>query len=556
MRGEERFSLELSMNPFLKGRVFPEKGSFVREAESGLIPPIYAEIPLPEARLDPADCFGRVYSGPGGVLLHSAKGPSNIARYSFIGIEPYASVRIKAGEVEIEAGGRRAVSSKEKPLDRLREFINIYRQKPVPGLPPFQGGLMGLFCYEFVHYFEKLPRKAVDTLNLPDAAFYLYDRVIAFDHLEKKAWIIVCPGARDTGLGYGDISGLDWGRKYDETESLLRGILEGLQKAPADLRLDGNLPNIYRKISPRPSFPKRGNPSLWKREVGRDFLMLDSPAPQISITHEMTKKRYMEIVRRAKEYIAAGDIFQANLSLRVKAEIGGAHPWKIYSLLKEINPSPFACYMDFGDFQIASSSPERLIRVRGGVVDTRPIAGTRPRGRDRAGDEEMRAELLLNAKEKAEHIMLIDLERNDIGKVCDYGSVEVDELMVTEDYSHVMHIVSNIHGRLARGHDMFSAVRAAFPGGTITGVPKVRCMEIIDELEPVSRGPYTGSAGYFGFSGNMDLNIIIRTFLIKDKAAYVQAGAGIVADSDPEREYYESLKKAQALMETLRKLGK
>ena len=210
--------------------------------------------------------------------------------------------------------------------------------------------------------------------------------------------------------------------------------------------------------------------------------------------------------------------------------------------------------MDFGDYQIVSSSPERLARVRDGVVDTRPIAGTRPRGGNRNEDEMMRSELLLNEKERAEHIMLIDLERNDIGKVSDYGTVRVDELMVTEDYSHVMHIVSNVRGKLAKGKDCFDVIRATFPGGTITGVPKVRCMEIIDEIEPVRRGPYTGSIGYVGFSGNMDLNIIIRTFLIKDGRVYIQAGAGIVADSDPDREYSESLKKAEALMKTLERI--
>ena len=212
---------------------------------------------------------------------------------------------------------------------------------------------------------------------------------------------------------------------------------------------------------------------------------------------------------------------------------------------------PFAVYIDFGDYQIVSSSPERLLRVRNGIIETRPIAGTRPRGRDRKEDERMRLELLLNEKERAEHIMMIDLERNDLGRVSAYGTLSVDELMITEDYSHVIHIVSNVTGNLAKGKDCFDAIKAVFPGGTITGVPKVRCMEIIDELEPVKRGPYTGSIGYIGFCGNLDLNIIIRTFVIKNKIAYVQAGAGIVADSEPEREYFETLKKAEALIKTL-----
>ncbi|MBF0473513.1 MAG: anthranilate synthase component I family protein, partial [Nitrospirae bacterium] len=221
------------------------------------------------------------------------------------------------------------------------------------------------------------------------------------------------------------------------------------------------------------------------------------------------------------------------------------------------NPSPFACYLDFGGYQIVSSSPERLVKVERGspsIVETRPIAGTRPRGGTENEDMAMRKELLLNEKERAEHIMLIDLERNDIGRVCEYGSVKVDELMITELYSHVIHIVSNVIGQLKSDKDCFDTLEAVFPGGTITGVPKVRCMEIIDELEPVLRGPYTGSAGYIGFSKDMDFNIIIRTFLIKDKMAYVQAGAGIVADSNPEAEYYESLKKAEALVKTLKSI--
>jgi anthranilate/para-aminobenzoate synthase component I len=282
-----------------------------------------------------------------------------------------------------------------------------------------------------------------------------------------------------------------------------------------------------------------------------DMPALQSPA---DIEHQTDKEQYIYMVRKAKEYIAAGDIFQANLSLRISADIGSTSPLNVYHILREINPSPFAAFIDFGDYAIVSSSPERLVRVTGSTVDTRPIAGTRPRGRDRREDREMSAELLLNEKERAEHIMLIDLERNDLGRVSDYGSVVVDEMMITEQYSHVIHIVSNVRGKLAPGKDCFDVISAAFPGGTITGVPKVRCMEIIEELEGRRRGPYTGSLGYIGYNGNMDLNIIIRTFLVKSGKAYVQAGAGIVADSDPEREYYESLTKAEALLNTLMRL--
>jgi len=502
------------------------KREFCEEARAGSIPPLYAEIPYSP----PSQLYPRFESGPGSMLLESVKrsgeeggpGPGGsgphpkIARYSFLTFEPYASVKIKDGRIEVEAGGRRALSHRErsKVFDRLKDFLRAYPQKPAPDLPPFQGGAVGLISYDFVHYFESLPMTTRDDLGVPDAFFFMADRLIAFDHIEKKAWLIICPGARDTGLGYGRLDEIEWAEKYDDGEAQLERLSAKVNTEPA-----------------------------------KEACM---PLPELVIEQELSKREYMEMVRIAKEYIAAGDIFQANLSLRLQANIGDLHPWKVYKALSRINPSPFSCYMDFGGFQIVSSSPERLIRVQDGTIETRPIAGTRPRGRDRAEDESMRSELLLNEKEKAEHIMLIDLERNDLGKVSDYGTVRADELMITEDYSHVMHIVSNVIGRLAPGKTLFDCIRAAFPGGTITGVPKVRCMEIIDELEPTRRGPYTGGAGYLGFSGNLDLNILIRTFLIKDGRAYVQAGAGIVADSDPEREYHESLKKAEALLLTLR----
>ena len=485
------------------------KKNFLKFVKYGEIPPAYKEIPY-----SPPHLVYESLMSPSSFLLESVKGPENIARYSFIGFDPYLTFKIKDGVVEITAKGKKAVSN-VPPLARLKSLVDAYRQTPLKSLPPFQGGAVGLLSYDFVRYLEKLPKAARDDLQIPDAHFLMIDKLISFDHLDKKAWIVVCPGARDTEFGYGDLD-VDWAGKYDEAEETIKDIRYWIQ----DTR--------------------------YKIQYKKNHVS--------SIRHEMSKEQYMDIVKRAKDYIAAGDIFQANISLRVSADIGDIKPWSLYKILCSINPSPFAGYIDFGDYQIVSSSPERLLKVKGGVIETRPIAGTRPRGRDMKEDELMRAELLLNEKERAEHIMLIDLERNDIGRVSDYGSVHVDELMITEGYSHVIHIVSNVKGNLASGKNCFDAIKAAFPGGTITGVPKVRCMEIIDELEPVSRGPYTGSFGYIGFSGSMDLNIIIRTFVIKNGFAYVQAGAGIVADSDPEKEYYESLKKAEALIRTLERL--
>jgi len=450
------------------------------------------------------------------LLFESLKGPEHISRYAFIGIEPYLTFKVKNGLVEIDCMGRKTVSYR-KPMQRLRELLSAYPQTEDKGLPPFQGGAAGMLSYDFVRYLEKLPETAEDDLNVPDAHFFLFDRVIAFDCTGGRCWVIVCPGVRDTVLGFTEISRPQAEMIADAEEQLDRLTQAVAQCAPSLLKASDN-----------------------------------QSCPHIE--HHTGKEEYMAMVRRAKEYIAAGDIFQANLSLRLSADIGETDPLRIYSILREVNPSPFAAYVEFDDYHIISSSPERLVRVKGRVVDTRPIAGTRPRGRDRSEDDEMRTELLLNEKERAEHIMLIDLERNDLGKVSDYGSVLVDELMTTEQYSHVIHIVSNVRGDLAKGKDCFDVIRAAFPGGTITGVPKVRCMEIIEELEKRRRGPYTGSLGYIGFNENMDLNIIIRTFLVKEGRAYVQAGAGIVADSDPEREYYESLKKAEALINTLKRL--
>lgn len=472
--------------------------------------PVYREIPF----LSPLDLFRRLRT-KNSILFDSVRGSGHTAAFSFVCIEPYLSFRAKDGLIEIECCGKKTVSSRE-PVERLRELLSSCRMNTVWGLPPFQGGAAGMLGYDFVRYIERLPDSAADDLMMPDAHLFLFDRVISLDHLRKKAWIIVCPGVRETVLGYTDVSPSDG----------------HIRRAEVELARLYDLATLPDHCSIKPPIP-------------------EASCSKISVGHETDKETYMDMVRRAKEYIAAGDIFQCNLSLRISAEIGGRDPLAIYEALRGVNPSPFASFADFGDYQLVGSSPERLVRVRDGCVDTRPIAGTRPRGRTETEDEDMRSELLLNDKERAEHIMLIDLERNDLGRVCDYGTVEVNELMVTEDYSHVIHIVSNVRGRLTKGRDCFDVIKAVFPGGTITGVPKVRCMEIIDEIEPVRRGHYTGSLGYIGFDGSMDLNIIIRTMLIKEGRAYIQAGAGIVADSDPEREYYECLKKAEALVRTL-----
>ncbi len=486
------------------------KKEFVEKCDKGKIPPVASNI----AFCRPATVYEKLFQN-NSILLESAKGPERIARYSFIALEPYIEFKVKGGRVEVIADGHKSISA-GKPLHRFREILGSYPHIHDPRLPPFQGGAIGLISYDFVHYFEKLPKTTKDDLQIPDAHFLIVDKVIAFDHKEGRAWVVVAPGARDTRLGYNEL-GHDHSLLYDRAETDL-------------VRIKEIIDNGERKII-----------------SGR----YEMRSEKIEIEYEMEKKYYMDMVEKAKDYIHAGDIFQANLSQRVSSDITGLDQWNMYLKLSEINPSPFAAYAHFSDYSIVSSSPERLVKLYDGVAQTRPIAGTRPRGRDTKEDEDMRKELILNEKERAEHIMLIDLERNDLGKVCNYGTVEVDELMITEDYSHVIHIVSNVKGLIAHHKDCFDLIRAVFPGGTITGVPKVRCMEIIDELEPVARGPYTGSVGYIGFAGNVDLNIIIRTFVCKESRSYVHVGAGIVADSEPEKEYNETLKKAEALIKTL-----
>ncbi|MHB8843832.1 MAG: anthranilate synthase component I family protein [Nitrospirota bacterium] len=499
----------------------PLREDFLRAARAGTIIPLSAE--LDANRVTPLSALHALRPLGHPVLLESARVNERTGRCSYVTADPYMIFRSRGDTVDLHwtvapkgKYGTRA-SMKRKPLHKLRELMANYRTARLDGLPPFTGGAVGFFSYEFVHQFERLPRNAQDDLGIPESCFLFVDLVAAFDHIENKAWLIVNPGARGQEMGFRKPEPDQWGRLYDEAVERLKAVAPMLSSANERPAVSGS------------RTPLRLDPYL-------------------------TQETFESMVRRCKEYIAAGDIYQANLSQRFSTPAAGLDPLRLYEVLREVNPSPFAAYAEFGDLTIVSSSPERLVRLNGRIADTRPIAGTRRRGRDFDETAALSLELLTNEKERAEHIMLLDLERNDLGKVCSYGTVSVDELMVVEDYSHVIHIVSNVRGELAPGRDGFDLIRAAFPGGTITGVPKVRCMEIIDELEPVARGPYTGSLGYIANTGDLDLNIIIRTFVIKDGIAYVQTGAGIVADSDPSREYAETLEKAEALAKALEKL--
>lgn len=406
--------------------------------------------------------------------------------------------------------------SSQDPFESLRRIFAGPQIEPPPGLPTFWGGAVGYLSYDLVREFETLPSIAKDDLFLPDLQFGLYDIITAVDHQTDRMQIVFCP-PMERFLG-------------EQREKLYR---EGLDRvAEWEARLSGRLTAL------------------------EDFPSLD----QMVYHSDQTPDAYLDRVRRCQEYIAAGDIYQANLSHRFTLQPpstynDGEHrllyEQELYRRLQAVNPSPFSGLMHFDDVTLISSSPERLVRLHNRQADTRPIAGTRPRGLDARDDQRLVVELLANEKERAEHLMLVDLERNDLGRVCRFGSVQVDEFMAIEQYSHVSHIVSQISGTLKLDATPFDLIQALFPGGTITGVPKIRCMEIIEELEPVRRGPYTGSFGYIGWNGDLDLNIVIRTLVWCAGKGYLQVGAGIVADSDPVKEYEETLQKAQAFFSAL-----
>ncbi|MEW6087239.1 MAG: aminodeoxychorismate synthase, component I [bacterium] len=464
---------------------------------------------------NPLDIYNKLRIKGTSVLLDSGNTSGNIAQWSFIGMHPFIIFRSKNNRNEIiyldtEPGvnNPKVEIMRGEPLSILKGIFNRYKVKPDCKLPPFFGGLAGFISYDMVRYFERVPSSTIDDAKHYDCYFGFFKTAVAIDHRKKEIWVV-------TNIEHTE-------KAYKKGTKFLEGIKNRI---------------------------KEGAYCLPCRQA--DSMSLQKKIKINSLRSDNTVSEYKRMVGRAKEYIKAGDIYQANLSQRFKAKIKSIDPASLYARLREINPSPFSSFFNFPDVKIVSSSPERLIKLSGDIVETRPIAGTRPRGKDKTGDKKMGKELILNEKERAEHIMLVDLERNDLGRVCRYGSVKVDELMVLEKYSHVIHIVSNVRGRLKDGRDAFDCIRACFPGGTITGVPKVRCMEIIDELEKHRRGPYTGSAGYICFNGDMDLNILIRTIVIKDKNLYFQVGAGIVADSAPQREYEETLHKAEAMMEAL-----
>ncbi len=465
------------------------------------------------ADLNPWDICRRFASLPHLLLLESVVHHPTLGRYSFVTADPFHWLWARSGIVTQWGGDHRLAD----PFAVLRENLDRWRIETLAGLPPFQGGAAGLFGYDLCHHIERLPRPRHDEFQTPDLAVGFYDWVIAFDHIQRRAWI------------------LSSGLPEREPERRRRRAVQRLRQVRRRLSGSGAFSSVF-LTSPS----SQVSPTL----------MLPVPhAP--GVFSNLERAGYLQAARRAIEYVHAGDCFQVNLSQRL-LHPASLSPLELYGRLRERNPAPFAGYFDLGDFALASASPERFLRVEKGHVETRPIKGTRPRGATLEEDERQRADLLRSAKDRAENVMIIDLLRNDLGRVCQYGSVQVPAVCRLESYRTVHHLVSEVVGQLRPGLGPIDLLRAAFPGGSVTGAPKVRAMEIIAELEPTARGPYCGSLGYIGFDGSMDTNILIRTFTIGRGWMQFPVGGGIVADSSPEAEYEETLHKAEGLLRALR----
>jgi anthranilate synthase component 1 len=488
-----------------KERIFyPSLETFKEMSLKGTIIPVYSEI---LADMDtPVSAYKKMGGDTYSFLLESIEGGEKWARYSFIGFDPALIFRSKGTTVELIKNGtviRRVESS--YPLSILQEVMQDYRPVENPGLPRFFGGAVGYLSYDAVRFIERLPIQAADDLNFYDAVFMITETILIFDTLGNTIKI-VCNAHVDGSAPAEKV--------YSQAKDKIEKIITRLRKPAAAVKSE--------------SFG----------------------AEPVAVSSNMEPERFKSIVRKAKEYITAGDIIQVVLSQRFQAKLEG-DSFNLYRAIRRINPSPYMYYLALGDLTIVGASPEVLVRVESGHIELRPIAGTRPRGKTEEEDAFFVKDLLSDPKEIAEHVMLVDLGRNDVGRVSQMGTVTVPEFLTIEKYSHVMHIVSDVRGALQPGKCSFDVLKACFPAGTVSGAPKVRAMEIIEELEPYKRGPYAGAVGYFSFSGNMDFCIVIRTLLIKNGTVYFQAGAGIVADSQPDNEFQETVNKARALVKAL-----
>ena len=494
-------------------KIIPGKEEFLRLTEQGNLIPIYQEI-LGDCDTPVSAYYKIAGDATHSFLLESVEGEEKVAQFSFLARDPEMVIRSQQGVLTVSTMKRGRVRHQtipitDSPLTHIRHLIKQYKFVTIPGLPRFCGGLVGYLGYDMVRYFERLPDRPADDLALPDMLLVMAKNLVIFDHLNHRMRIVHCVEVDPQASDAVKLAAYQAGQRQ------IQALVKDLQ---------------------RPLPPQK---------KGRR-----TPAARVKVRSNMDEAGFTAMIKAAQERIRAGDIIQVVLSQRFETPLP-TEPFNIYRMLRALNPSPYMYYLNFADLQIIGSSPELLVRCEDGVVDTRPIAGTRPRGKDEAEDEALKEDLLRDPKERAEHIMLVDLGRNDLGRVCRRGTVHLSEFMQVERYSHVMHIVSNVRGRLRRGQDAIDVLAAAFPAGTVSGAPKIRAMEIIDELETVGRGPYAGCIGYFSFSGNLDSCITIRTIVVAKGRAYLQAGAGIVADSDPATEYQETVNKARAQVQAI-----
>jgi anthranilate synthase component 1 len=514
--------------------IYPGLEEFKSLSSKGNLIPVYREI---LADTDTPVSAALKLGGTPSFLLESVVGGEKWARYSFLGSSPSKVIRSWGKKIEIRDAKRGTETFEVKdPLEIIKKENTTYKPVDVKGLPRFYGGLVGYIGYDTVRFFEKIPDQKKSGIDLPDMFFMVADMMLIFDSLRQNIKIIsnVCLDEKDSTEAYleavGKIDGVIE-RLRQSTINPQHSLVSGQE---SEVRSQKSNLSLHPDNPPTPPLEKGGEGGF-EKEFSSSFV---------------TKEAFEDAVLRGKEYIMSGDVVQVVLSQRFERE-SFIDPFNIYRALRVINPSPYMYYIDTGDAKLVGSSPEILVRLEGRKIILRPIAGTRRRGEAEEEDKFLESELKNDPKETAEHIMLVDLGRNDVGRVAEIGSVKVTELMGVERYSHVMHLVSNVEGNLRDGLDAFDVLRACFPAGTVTGAPKVRAMEIIEELEPTRRGPYAGAVGYFSYSGNMDTCITIRTLVVKDNRVYVQAGAGIVADSIPDREYAETVNKAMGMMKAV-----
>ncbi|MCK4778172.1 MAG: anthranilate synthase component I [Actinomycetia bacterium] len=480
---------------------YPNLEEFKKLSKDFNLIPVYREVITDYDT--PVSAFLKFGGGKYSFLLESIEGGERLGRYSFIGGHPKTVILAKNKKVKVIKKDRVNKIELDDPLKFVYEEVQKKKPAVIPNLPPFQGGALGYLGYDAIRYYENIPAEAEDNLNLPDMIFMLTDSLLIFDHLKHKIFILINAEVNEDS----------------EIDEIYQSTIEKIEI----------LSNRLKKPVKLTGFPDyQSNNKL-------DF------------HSNFKKEEFLSVVRKAKEYIFDGDILQTVLSQRFEMQTD-AKPFDIYRALRTLNPSPYMYYLKFDDFILIGSSPEPLVQVEKDKVKTRPIAGTRKRGKTREEDAKMEKELLSDEKEKAEHLMLVDLGRNDLGRVCKPGSVNVDDMMFVEKYSHVMHMVTQVSGELQEDKNPFDALKSVFPAGTVSGAPKIRAMEIIDELEPCLRGPYGGAIGYLSYSLNLDTCLTIRTVVVMGNKAYVQAGAGIVADSIPELEFKETKNKAEALL--------